>query len=65
MTAPFAPDDAEADPIRAFALACRAERDRLSLASIAEQERRFESASAERMAADLFASRLIALASRR
>jgi len=65
MNAPFDPHDAEAEVFRAFALACRAERDRISLAGIAEQDRRFETSVADRAIADLFAARLIASIARR
>jgi hypothetical protein len=47
-----------------FALACRAERDRIARARLAEQDRRFESASAERAVAGHEAAQLIAAASR-
>lgn len=56
--------EAEAEIFRAFGLACRAERDRLALDELAEQDRRFESAESDRAAADLFAARLIAALSR-
>ena len=56
--------DAEADVFHAFGLACRAERDRLTLDDLAEHDRRFESAAADRVVADLFAARLIATLSR-
>ena len=49
---------------REFALACRAERDRLACAELAEQDRRFESIRAERERADREAARLIAAVSR-
>jgi hypothetical protein len=61
MAAPFDPDDAEADILREFAMACRIERDRLSLADIAEQDRRVDRAAVDEALADRFASRLIAL----
>ena len=64
MAAPSDSDD-EAEVFRAFAKACRAERDRLALAELAEQDRRFERAAADRAIAELFATRLIALVSRR
>ncbi|MEO8925513.1 MAG: hypothetical protein ABI330_22300 [Caldimonas sp.] len=43
-----------------FALACRVERDRIACARLAEEDRRFESASAERAEADRQGARLIA-----
>jgi len=58
------PRDAEAEVFHAFGLACRAERDRLMLDDLAEQDRRFESAAPDRAVADLFAARLIAALSR-
>ena len=58
----------ESDPTRIafseFARACRAERDRLACAKLAEADRRFESVRAERALADREAARLIAAASR-
>jgi hypothetical protein len=65
MNAPSDPHDAEAEVFRAFGLACRAERDRISLAGIAEQDRRFESSVADRAIAELFVTRLIATFARR
>ena len=65
MNSPLEPNDSEASVFRAFALACRAERDRISLAGIAEQDRRFETSFADRAIADLFAARLIAMIARR
>ena len=56
--------DAEAEVFHAFGLACRAERDRLTLDELAEHDRRFESAAPDRAVADLFAARLIAALSR-
>ena len=41
MSAPHDPRNAEAEIFRSFGLACRAERDRLSLADMAELDRRF------------------------
>ena len=52
--------DAEAEVFHAFGLACRTERDRLSLAFIAEQDRRFENGAVDRAIAELFVTRLIA-----
>ncbi len=52
------------DFLREFALACRAERDRLALARLDAEDRRFESAHAERVGADLIADRAIAAARR-
>ena len=45
---------------REFAFACRAERDRLAVARMAAEDRRFETSIADRNLADLFAARLIA-----
>ena len=56
--------DAEAEVFHAFGLACRAERDRLTLDDLAELDRRFESAAPDRAVADLFAARLIAALAR-
>lgn len=64
MSAHHDPGDAEAEVFRAFGLACRAERDRISLADIAEHDRRFEHSAADREVVELFAARLIALISR-
>ena len=64
MSAHQDPRDSEAEVFRAFGLACRAERDRISLADLAEQDRRFEHSPADRALAELFAARLIALISR-
>jgi len=61
MTAPFAPDDAEADVFREFAMACRIERDRLSLADMAALDRLVDRAAIDEALADQFARRLIAL----
>ena len=60
MSAPHDSRDAEAEVFHAFGLACRAERDRLSLAYIAEQDRRFESGAIDQAIAELFVTRLIA-----
>ena len=49
---------------RAFALACRVERDRRALADMAADDLRFETALADRGIADAFAARLIAAAKR-
>ncbi len=50
---------------REFALACRAERDRIALARLAEEDRRFETAPlADRIAAESFAMRAIRAAQR-
>jgi hypothetical protein len=65
MNAPSHPHDPEAEVFRAFGLACRAERDRISLADLAEQDRRFETSAAERAIAELFTARLIATIARR
>ena len=64
MNTPFHPHDSEADVLRTFGLACRAERDRISLAGLAEQDRRFETSVADRAIAELFAARLIAAIAR-
>ena len=56
--------DAEAEIFHAFGLACRAERDRLSLARLEEQDRRFEHGAIDRAIAELFVDRLIATISR-
>ena len=64
MSAQHDPRDPEAEIFRAFGLACRAERDRLSLADLADHDRRFERAAADRAIAELFAARLIAQISR-
>jgi len=56
--------DSEAQVFHAFGLACRAERDRLMLHDLAEQDRRFESAAPDRAVAELLAARLIAALSR-
>ena len=50
--------------LREFALACRVERDRVARARLAEDDRRFESASAERAVAEHLAARLIAAVAR-
>ena len=59
MSAHDDPGDAEAAVFHAFGLACRAERDRLTLDELAEHDRRFDSAAPDRAVADLFAARLI------
>jgi len=64
MSASHDPRDAEAEAFRAFGLACRAERDRLALAQLSEQDRQFDSEAADRAIAELFAARLIATISR-
>jgi hypothetical protein len=45
---------------REFGLACRAERDRLALAGMAQSDRRFDTSIVERGIADAFVARLIA-----
>ena len=50
---------------REFALACRAERDRLAMARMAAEDHRFETSIADRNLADLFAARLSAAVARR
>ena len=47
-----------------FALACRTERDRIACARLDQEDRRFESGSPERAAADIEAARLIDAVSR-
>ena len=56
--------DAEAQVFHAFGLACRAERDRLTLDDLAEHDRHFESATPDRALAESFAARVIAALSR-
>jgi hypothetical protein len=65
MNAPLDPRETEAEVFRAFGLACRAERDRISLAGLAEQDRRFERSSVDRATAERFAAHLIASFARR
>jgi hypothetical protein len=65
MNAPDAPDDAEADILRQFAMACRVERDRIALAEMAEHDRRFDREAVDRALAEQFATRLIDLVCRR
>ena len=64
MSASHDSRDGEAEVFHAFGLACRAERDRLSLAHIAEQDRRFEHGAIDQAIAELFVARLIATISR-
>jgi hypothetical protein len=64
MNAPHDPRNAEAEIFRNFGLACRAERDRLSLADMAELDRRFENGAIDQAIAELFVARLIATISR-
>ena len=45
---------------REFALACRAERDRLAMSRLAQEDHRFETSVVERAMAERFAARLIA-----
>ena len=54
-----------ADLFREFAMACRAERDRLALARLAAEDDRFESAHADRHDAESMADRAIAAAAGR
>ena len=54
-----------ADVFRDFALACRQERDRIALARLAADDRRFASASLERAAADGLALQIIRAAASR
>jgi hypothetical protein len=65
MNPPTDPREDEADVFREFAMACRIERDRLSLAEIAEQDRRFDGEAAEREIAEAFATRLVDLVCKR
>ena len=64
-------DDRSAEPdgarevFREFALACRAERDRRAIASLAAADHRFDTSTADREIAELFAGRLIAAAAKR
>ena len=53
------------DVFREFAMACRAERDRIALASLAFEDERFDSATRARAQADALAGRAIAAASSR
>ena len=64
MSANDDPRDGEAEVFHAFGLACRAERDRLTLDDLAEHDRRFENAAPDRAVAELFAARVIATLSR-
>ena len=52
------------DAIRAFALACRLERDRLAQERLGEADRRFETRSDARLVAQLLAAGAIARAQR-
>jgi hypothetical protein len=61
MNAASSPADDEDDVFRDFAMACRLERDRLSLAEIAELDRRVDRDAVDRALAEQFAGRLIAL----
>ena len=45
---------------REFALACRVERDRLAVARLTREDRRFDTSVVERAMAELLAARLIA-----
>ncbi len=63
----FDPDDSPERAhaaFRAFALACRAERDRRALVDLSAEDLRFETALADRGIADALAARLIAAAKR-
>jgi hypothetical protein len=64
MSASHDSRDGEAEVFHAFGLACRAERDRLSLADMADLDRRFESGAIDRAIAEQWATRLIALIAR-
>jgi len=64
MSASHDSRNGEAEIFRAFGLACRTERDRLSLADIAELDRRFENGAIDRAIAEQWATRLIALIAR-
>jgi hypothetical protein len=61
-------NDQESEPTRIafheFALACRAERDRIANALLAEEDRRFEAAPVERAEANQQAAHFIAAMSR-
>ena len=61
MSASSDSHDVEAEVFREFAMACRIERDRLSLAGIAELDRRVDRDAVDRAIAEQFADRLIAL----
>jgi hypothetical protein len=61
MHAPHLPGDLEREILRDFARACRLERDRLTLAEIAELDRRVDRDAVDRAIAEEFARRLIAL----
>ena len=61
MHGPDSPGDLESEILRDFARACRLERDRLTLADIAAQDRRVDRDAVDRALAEQFASRLIAL----
>jgi hypothetical protein len=56
MNSPTDPRQDEADVFRDFAMACRIERDRLSLAEIAEQDRRFDGEASSGRSAEQFAT---------
>jgi hypothetical protein len=49
---------------RDFALACRAERDRIAVARLAKEDLRFETSLADRTAAEFLAAHAIAAAKR-
>ena len=64
-------DDRSTDPVgapavfREFAPACRAARDRRAIAGLAADDLRFDTSTADRDIAELFAARLIAAAAKR
>ena len=61
MHAPDIPRGLESEILRDFARACRLERDRLTLADIAELDRRIDRDAVDRAIAEQFVRRLIAL----
>jgi len=62
MSAPHDPRNAEAEVFRSFGLARRAERDRLSLADMAELDRRFENGAIDRISDATAPARAAAIA---
>jgi hypothetical protein len=50
------------EAFREFALACRAERDRLALLRMAREDERFDNSLADRAVAEFFATRIISAA---
>ena len=61
MHSPDVPGDLEAVVLRDFARACRLERDRRTLADIAELDQRVDRDAVDRAIAEQFARRVIAL----